>query len=62
MITIEFILAWFSINFVIEIIAFSALVPPIIMALRKANLIPSAVTGRIYDGSGRDRFSVQQKA
>lgn len=62
MITIEFILAWFSINFVIEIIAFSALVPPIIMALRKANLIPSAVTGRIYDGSGRDRFFVQQNA
>lgn len=52
MVTIEFILTWFSINFLIEIIAFSALVPPIIMALRKARLIPPAVTGRVYDGSG----------
>lgn len=54
MVTIEFILAWFSINFVIEIITFSALVPPIIMALRKAGLIPSYVTGKTYNAAGNE--------
>ncbi len=62
MVTIEFILAWFSINFVIEIIAFSALVPPIIMALRKAQLIPPAVTGRAYDAAGESENSSQHEA
>lgn len=46
MISIEFILTWFSINFVIEIISFSILVPPIVMALRKASLIPAPVLGK----------------
>lgn len=46
MISIEFILTWFSINFVIEIISFSLLVPPIVMALRKAGLIPPTVMGK----------------
>ncbi len=54
MVTIEFILTWFSINFVIEIISFSALIPPIVMALRKAKLIPPPVTGRAYNADGAE--------
>lgn len=46
MISLELILTWFSINFVIEIISFSLLVPPIVVALRKAGLIPPPVTGK----------------
>lgn len=53
---IEYILTWFGINFVIEIIAFALLVPPIIMALRKANLIPQPVFGKevILEESSQD--------
>jgi len=39
-ITVQYILAWFGINFVIEIVSFSLIVPPITFALRKAKLVP----------------------
>ena len=45
-ISIEFILTWFSINFVIEIISFSILVPPIVIALRQARLVPPPKMGK----------------
>lgn len=38
-INIEYILAWFGLNFLIEVIAFSVLVPPIALALKKARLV-----------------------
>ena len=38
-ITIEYILAWFSINFVIEFVAFAIITPPIVFALKKAHLV-----------------------
>lgn len=37
-IDIEYILAWFGLNFAVEVIAFSLLVPPIVIALKKAKL------------------------
>ena len=37
-IDIEYILAWFGLNFAVEVIAFSLLVPPIVLALKKAKL------------------------
>lgn len=46
MISIEFILTWFSINFAIEVVAFSLIVPPIILALRKAKLVPQPKMGK----------------
>ncbi len=45
-ISLELILTWFGINFLIEIIAFSILVPPIILALRQARLVPPPKMGR----------------
>ncbi len=45
-ISLELILTWFSINFVIEIVAFSILVPPIILALRQARLVPPPKMGK----------------
>ena len=45
-ISLEFILTWFGINFLIEIIAFSILVPPIIIALRQARLVPAPKMGK----------------
>ncbi len=38
-ININFILAWFSLNFVIEFIAFGIITPPIVFALKKAHLV-----------------------
>lgn len=38
-ININFILAWFSLNFVIEFIVFGVITPPIVFALRKAHLV-----------------------
>ena len=32
-------MAWFSINFVIEFIAFAIITPPIVFALKKAHLV-----------------------
>lgn len=43
---IEYILTWFGINFLIEIIAFTIVVPPIILALRQARLVPVPALGR----------------
>lgn len=43
-IDVEFILAWFGLNFIIEIVAFSLIVPPISAALKKARLTGSAET------------------
>ena len=37
-IDIEYILAWFGLNFAVEVIAFSLLVPPIVLALKNAKL------------------------
>ena len=45
-ISIEYILTWFGINFLIEVIAFTLIVPPIILALRKARLVPQPVMGK----------------
>ena len=39
-ISVEYILAWFGLNFTIEVVAFSVLVPPIALALKKARLVP----------------------
>lgn len=38
-INIEYILAWFGINFLIEIISFTLIIPPIVYALKKAKLV-----------------------
>lgn len=38
-IDINYILAWFGLNFAVEVIAFSLLVPPIVFALKKAKLV-----------------------
>ena len=38
-INIKYILAWFSINFVIEFISFAIITPPIVFALKKAHLV-----------------------
>ena len=38
-INIKYILAWFSINFVIEFITFAIITPPIVFALKKAHLV-----------------------
>ena len=46
MISIEYILTWFGINFLIEVISFTLIVPPIILALRKARLVPQPVMGK----------------
>lgn len=43
---LEYILTWFGINFIIEIISFTLIVPPIILALRKAGLVPQPLMGR----------------
>ncbi|MDE6471831.1 MAG: hypothetical protein K2L52_02265 [Clostridia bacterium] len=45
-IDLKYILTWFGINFLIEIIAFSILVPPIIIALRQARLVPPPKMGK----------------
>ena len=45
-ISLELILTWFGINFLIEIISFSILVPPIIVALRQARLVPAPKMGK----------------
>ncbi|MDE5991075.1 MAG: hypothetical protein K2H36_05785 [Clostridia bacterium] len=45
-ISIEYILTWFGINFLIEVISFTVIVPPIILALRKARLVPQPVMGK----------------
>ena len=45
-IDLKYILTWFGINFLIEIIAFSILVPPIIVALRQARLVPPPKIGK----------------
>lgn len=39
-INVEYILAWFGLNFLIEVISFSVLVPPIALALKKGRLVP----------------------
>lgn len=37
-VTVEYVLAWFGLNFAIEVIAFSLLAPPIVFALKSAKL------------------------
>lgn len=53
---VKYILTWFGINFLIEIVSFTLIVPPIILALRKARLVPQPTTGGetvVDDGSLR---------
>lgn len=38
-ITVEYVLAWFSLNFAIEVVAFSLITPPIATAIRAAKLV-----------------------
>ena len=38
-ININYILAWFSLNFVIEFVTFAIITPPIVFALKKAHLV-----------------------
>ncbi len=38
-INIEFVMAWFGLNFLIEVISFSLITPTIVFALRKAKLV-----------------------
>ncbi len=38
-ITVEYILAWFSLNFAIEVVAFSLITPPIALAIKAAKLV-----------------------
>ena len=38
-INVKYILAWFSINFVVEFISFAVITPPIVFALKKAHLV-----------------------
>lgn len=37
-VTVEYVLAWFGLNFAIEVIAFSLLAPPIVLTLKTAKL------------------------
>lgn len=37
-VTVEYVLAWFSLNFAIEVVAFSLIAPPIVLALKSAKL------------------------
>ena len=38
-VTVDYVLAWFGFNFAIEVVAFSLLVPPIVLALRASKLV-----------------------
>lgn len=38
-VTVDYVLAWFGLNFAIEVVAFSLLVPPIVFALRASKLV-----------------------
>ncbi|MDE7215808.1 MAG: hypothetical protein K2O08_03270 [Clostridia bacterium] len=60
-ISIEYILTWFGINFLIEIISFTVIVPPIILALRKARLVPQPTMGSEIILSD-DRLSDEEKS
>ena len=37
-VTVEYVLAWFGVNFLVEIAAFSLITPPIVLALKAAKL------------------------
>lgn len=37
-VTVEYVLAWFGLNFAIEVVAFSLIAPPIVLALKSAKL------------------------
>lgn len=37
-VTVEYVLAWFGLNFAIEVVAFSLITPPIVLALKSAKL------------------------
>ena len=45
-ISLKWLLALFGVNFLIEIIAFTLIVPPIILALRQARLVPAPKMGK----------------
>lgn len=38
-VTVDYVLAWFGFNFAVEVVAFSLLVPPIVLALRASKLV-----------------------
>ena len=37
-VTVEYVLAWFGVNFVVEVVSFSLITPPIVLALKAAKL------------------------
>lgn len=37
-VTVEYVLAWFGVNFAVEVVSFSLLTPPIVLALKAAKL------------------------
>lgn len=60
-ISVDYILGWFGLNFGIEIVAFSLLTPPIVLALKKAKLVPADVYGKkIFVGNPEDVPSEKQ--
>lgn len=38
-VTVDYVLAWFGLNFAIEVVSFSLIVPPIVLALRASKLV-----------------------
>ena len=50
-IDVNYILAWFGLNFGVEVVAFSLITPPIVLALKKAKLIPQETYAKkVYVG------------
>ena len=37
-VTVEYVLAWFGVNFAVEVVSFSLITPPIVLALKAAKL------------------------
>ena len=37
-VTVEYVLAWFGVNFAVELVSFSLITPPIVLAIRSARL------------------------
>lgn len=60
-IDVEFILAWFGLNFVIEIVAFSLIVPPISAALKKARLTGGRDTSYIHKSVEKNASPSEEK-
>ena len=37
-VTVEYVLAWFGVNFAVELVSFSLITPPIVLAIKSARL------------------------